>query len=72
VSDLDLALIGNCGYSALIDGRGDVVWACLPAFDSDPVFCSLLQGEPDEDPRGIYRIELMDFVRAEQRADQTP
>jgi len=72
VSDLNLALIGNCGYSALIDGCGDVVWTCLPAFDSDPVFCSLLQGEPDEDPRGIYRIELMDFVRAEQRyLDQT-
>ncbi len=67
MSDLDLALIGNCGYSALIDARGDVVWACLPAFDSDPVFCSLLQDEPGEDATGIYRVELMDFVRSEQR-----
>lgn len=41
-----LGLIGNCQYSALIDRRGAVVWACLPRFDSAPVFGSLL------DPNG--------------------
>ncbi|MGH8162976.1 MAG: glycoside hydrolase family 15 protein, partial [Rhodanobacteraceae bacterium] len=39
---LDLGVIGNGTISALIDSRGRVVWSCLPAFDGDPVFCSLL------------------------------
>ena len=38
----DLGLIGNCQYSALIDRSGSVAWCCLPRFDSDPVFSSLL------------------------------
>ena len=38
----DLGLIGNCQFSALIDRRGTVVWCCLPRFDSEPVFSSLL------------------------------
>ncbi len=65
MSSLDLALIGNCTLGALIDRKGRVVWACLPRFDGDPVFCSLLKddGEPDF---GFYEIELIDFVRSEQ------
>jgi hypothetical protein len=38
MSSLDLALIGNCSYGALINAMGEVVWACMPRFDSDPVF----------------------------------
>ncbi len=41
----DLAVIGNCQYSALVDRRGSVVWCCLPRFDSEPVFGELL--DPD-------------------------
>jgi GH15 family glucan-1,4-alpha-glucosidase len=65
MSSLDLALIGNCTLGALIDRKGRVVWACLPRFDGDPVFCSLLKddGEPDF---GFYEVELIDFVRSEQ------
>jgi GH15 family glucan-1,4-alpha-glucosidase len=44
-ASLDLALIGNCQYSALIDTRGSVVWACFPRFDSPSVFGSLLDAE---------------------------
>ena len=40
-----LGLIGNCQCAALIDGRGAMVWACLPRFDAEPVFGSLL--DPD-------------------------
>ncbi len=40
--DLNLAVVGNCSYGALIDQRGRVVWACFPHFDGDPMFCSLL------------------------------
>ena len=45
--DLDLAPIGNCAVSALIDRLGRYVWACAPRVDSDPVFSSLLS---DRDP----------------------
>jgi GH15 family glucan-1,4-alpha-glucosidase len=41
----DLALIGNCQFSALVAKTGEVAWCCLPRFDSDPVFSSLLDGE---------------------------
>jgi GH15 family glucan-1,4-alpha-glucosidase len=38
----DLALIGNCQFAALVDRTGTVVWCCLPRFDSEPVFSTLL------------------------------
>jgi GH15 family glucan-1,4-alpha-glucosidase len=37
-----LALVGNCQFSALVHKSGEVVWCCLPRFDSEPVFSSLL------------------------------
>ena len=48
----DLGLIGNCQYSALIHNSGEVVWCCLPRFDSEPVFSTLL----DSKDGGRYRI----------------
>jgi len=41
----DLGLIGNCQFSALVARTGEVVWCCLPRFDSDPVFARLLDAE---------------------------
>ena len=38
----DLGLIGNCRISALVDAGGEIVWCCLPRFDSAPVFARLL------------------------------
>jgi len=38
----ELGLIGNCQIAALVDRRGAVVWACLPRFDSPPLFGALL------------------------------
>ena len=38
----ELGLIGNCQFSALVSRSGEVVWCCLPRFDSEPVFGSLL------------------------------
>ena len=40
----DLALVGDTRTAALVDTRGTVVWLCLPHFDGDPVFASLLAG----------------------------
>jgi GH15 family glucan-1,4-alpha-glucosidase len=65
VSSLDLALIGNCSFGALLDPRGRIVWSCLPGFDDDPVFCALLQNH-DEPRSGFYDIELIGCARAEQ------
>jgi len=63
MSSLDLALIGNCGFGALLDQRGRIVWACLPRFDGDPVFCSLLHEGGDA---GFYEIDIDHFSHAEQ------
>jgi GH15 family glucan-1,4-alpha-glucosidase len=41
----DLALIGSCQYAALTSRDGAVVWCCLPRFDAEPVFSSLLDHE---------------------------
>jgi GH15 family glucan-1,4-alpha-glucosidase len=38
----DLGLIGNCQFSALVERSGAIVWCCLPRFDSEPVFSTLL------------------------------
>ena len=64
---LELALIGNGNVSALIDGRGELCWACMPRLDGDPVFCSLLRERgADEDEFGFSAIELADFSHCEQ------
>jgi len=42
-ASLELALIGNCTVSALVDQGGSIVWCCMPRFDSSPVFDALLR-----------------------------
>ena len=66
--DLELGLIGNCAFAALVDRQAEMVWACLPRFDGDPVFCSLLQ--PKGDGRGSFRVELEGLVSSEQRYER--
>ena len=66
VTSLDLALIGNGRIGALIDADARVVWCCLPRFDGDPVFCSLLNGEPRPNQPGTFGIELVGSIRTEQ------
>src|SRR6476620_10701801 len=62
-SNLDLALIGNCQISALVDRRGAVVWCCMPRFDSPSVFSSLL----DSDQAGFWGIEPVESAGWETR-----
>src|SRR6185295_14712066 len=64
--NLDLALIGNGAIGLLVDATGTVVWGCFPRFDGDPTFCALLDDTESGAERGIWSIELVDFVRAEQ------
>jgi len=48
----DLGVIGNCQFSALIHNSGEIVWCCLPRFDSEPVCSTLL----DSEAGGRFRI----------------
>ena len=63
MTTLDLGIVGNCCIGALIDGKGRIVWCCFPRFDSDPVFCDLLNDDADS---WFFAIELDGFARAEQ------
>ncbi|WP_313251884.1 glycoside hydrolase family 15 protein [Stenotrophomonas sp.] len=63
-ADLDLAVIGNGSFGALIDKRARIVWSCLPAFDGDPAFCALLS--PRDHDGGDFAVELEDFADSEQ------
>jgi GH15 family glucan-1,4-alpha-glucosidase len=64
---LDLGVVGNCTWGGLIDTRARLVWACLPRFDSDPVFPALLDEQPDHE--GTFSVELLDLVGSEQHYD---
>jgi len=73
---LAMGVIGNCGFSALIDARGRIVWCCLPRFDSDPVFNALLEPQPEQgettmpgiqdSQSSAFAIEIEDFAEARQ------
>ena len=62
--NLELSPIGNCQVSALVDEQGGFVWGCIPRVDGDPVFCSLLNG--DKQDEGVWRFELEGQVSATQ------
>jgi len=60
---LELAMVGNCRVGALVDTAARVVWMCVPGFDGEPVFCSLL------DPvggAGEFAVELEGCEGVEQ------
>ena len=59
----DLGLIGNCQFSALIHKSGEVVWCCLPRFDSEPVCSTLL----DRKDGGHFRVGPADGESGTQR-----
>ncbi len=65
-ASLDLALIGNCTVGALIDPRGAIVWACMPRFDSPPLFDALLDSADGLPEQGSMRVELDGLARTEQ------
>ncbi len=59
----DLALIGNCQVSALVERTGAIAWCCLPRFDSEPVFSTLL----DHEQGGSFVIRPADAGCGAQR-----
>ena len=60
---LNLGVIGNCAFSALVDDRARIVWSCLPRFDGDPVFNALLDTSADS---ACFAIEIEDFAQSQQ------
>ncbi|MBW8828241.1 MAG: glycoside hydrolase family 15 protein [Burkholderiales bacterium] len=66
---LDVAMIGNCAISALINSSGTIVWCCMPRFDGDPIFHALLDSKDGLSPEGSFSIEIDGFARAEQAYD---
>ncbi len=59
----DLGLIGNCQISALVRRDGAIVWSCMPRFDSEPVFATLL----DQDQGGEFTITSAERSHGVQR-----
>jgi GH15 family glucan-1,4-alpha-glucosidase len=71
MSTLEVGAIGNANVGALVDAKGEIVWACLPRLDSDAIFCSLLRErrKPEAGPGeefGFLAIDLDGLVRTEQ------
>ena len=65
--NLDLAPIGNCNATALIDRNGRFVWTCYPRVDGEPVFSALL--EPScggSDKAGFWAVEMTDLKSVRQ------
>src|SRR3954453_5031731 len=60
---LQVGMIGNCAYSALIDQQLRIVWCCLPRFDGDPVLNAIL--DPSESG-SLWAFELEAYERTAQ------
>jgi GH15 family glucan-1,4-alpha-glucosidase len=65
-ASMDMALIGNCSIGALVDRGGSIVWACMPRFDSPPVFDALLHSRDGLPTEGALTVELQGAVGSEQ------
>ena len=68
-ASLDLAMIGNCAVSALVDARARVVWCCMPRFDSTPIFDALMQSANGIPESGAMALEVEGLARSEQSYD---
>ena len=66
---LNLAMIGNCTVSALIDAQARILWCCMPRFDGDPVFHALLDSASGTGRDGTMMVELDGCSRTEQNYD---
>jgi GH15 family glucan-1,4-alpha-glucosidase len=59
----DLGLIGDGATTALVGLDGSIPWMCVPAFDSEPLFCGLL----DATGGGEFTVAPEGLVEARQR-----
>jgi GH15 family glucan-1,4-alpha-glucosidase len=66
-ANLELGLVGNCTFNALIDSEGTVVWCCMPRPDSDPILHALLGSAGVDATAGRFAIDVVDLVETRQR-----
>ena len=59
----DMGLIGDGTTSALVGLDGSIPWLCLPRFDSEPLFCGLL----DHARGGSFTVAPEEVIEARQR-----
>src|SRR5215471_3672138 len=59
----DMGLIGDGTTAALVGLDGSIPWLCLPRFDSEPLFCGLL----DHAGGGSFTVAPDEVVEARQR-----
>jgi len=59
----DTGLVGDGTTSALVGLDGSIPWLCLPRFDSEPLFCGLL----DHARGGCFTVAPDEVVEARQR-----
>ena len=63
IQNLNYGIIGNCKTSALVKEDSSIEWCCLPQFDSDSIFCKIL----DKKIGGNFKIECDDSYRITQK-----
>lgn len=61
--NLNYGVIGNGSTAALISDKGDIEWLCLPHFDSQSVFASLL----DKEKGGKFGIDVIGNYKITQK-----
>jgi GH15 family glucan-1,4-alpha-glucosidase len=59
----DLGLIGDGATAALVGLDGGIQWMCVPGFDSEPLFCALL----DHARGGRFSVAPERLIEARQR-----
>jgi GH15 family glucan-1,4-alpha-glucosidase len=59
----DMGMIGDGTTSALVGLDGGIPWLCLPRFDSEPLFCGLL----DAARGGSFTVAPDEVIEARQR-----
>jgi len=69
MASVDVAVVGNGIFGALVDRYGRFVWCCMDTYDGDPVFNCLLNNNSDK--TGFWDVLLQDFERAEQQYIET-
>ncbi|MEM8916007.1 MAG: glycoside hydrolase family 15 protein, partial [Pseudomonadota bacterium] len=61
---LNLAIIGNCTISALVDMKATIVWSCFPRFDGEAIFNRLVHEGEDA---SHFSIDMQDLSHTEQQ-----
>eukprot|EP00913_Durusdinium_trenchii_P019786 g18599.t1 len=69
MSTVDLAVVGNGMFGALLDETGRFVWCCMDTYGGDPVFNCLVNNNSNQ--TGFYDVVLEDFHQSEQLYEGT-